>query len=60
MLSGMAIPGDSVGEEDVEGASSDGCGTPPHCMLTSLHSLLSQETLERRGSPENDSIKGME
>ena len=33
MLSGMAIPGDSVGEEDVEG--SDGYRTPPDFMPTS-------------------------
>ena len=35
MLSGMAIPGDSVGEEDVEGASSDGYRTPPAFMSMS-------------------------
>ena len=34
MLCGMAIPGDSVGEEDVEGASSDGYRTPPDFMPT--------------------------
>ena len=36
MLSGMAIPGDSAGEEDVEGASSDGYRTPPDFIPTLL------------------------
>ena len=34
MLRGMAIPGDSVGEEDVDGVSSDGYRTPPDFMPT--------------------------
>ena len=36
MLSGMAIPGDSVCEEDVEGTISDGYKIPPDFMLTSV------------------------
>ena len=39
MLSGMAIPGGSVGEEDVEGASLDGYRTPPAFMSASANSL---------------------
>ena len=37
MLSGMAIKGYSVGEEDVAGASSDGYRTPPDFMSTSAN-----------------------
>ena len=48
MLSGMAVPGDSVGEEDVDGS------------VGFMIPLLSQEKLERRGRPEKHSIKGME
>ena len=60
MLSGMAIPGDSVGEEDVEGASSDGCRTPPDFMSMSANSPSPfTGNPERGGRPENHSTKGM-
>ena len=59
MLSGMAIPGDSVGEEDVEG--SDGYRTPPDFMPTSATSPPPfTGKLGREGRPESRSIKGME
>ena len=60
MLSGMAIPGDSVGEEDVEGASSDGYRTTPDFMPTLLSPSPFTGKLERRGRPDKYSIKGME
>ena len=56
MLSGMAIPGDSVGEEDVEVASLDGYRTPPAFMSTSANSPP-PFTGKR---PESRSIKDME
>ena len=52
MLSGMAIPGDSVGEEDVEG--SDGYRTPPDFMPTAGTSppSFTGKTRERRKTRE--------
>ena len=52
MLQCMAIPGDSVGEEDVEGGSLDGYWTPPSFMPTLSPPPFTGKTRKKRKTRE--------
>ena len=52
MLRGMAIPGDSAGKEDVEGASSDGYSIPPDFMPTLSPPPFTGKTRKKRKTRE--------